>query len=121
MGFEFESIDVNDTTNSGKKCRGIIIYLMVTLKSLTIHIRIYICDIDRYHIIVHGVLFAVDIDECALGNGNCDQICTNTLGSFECSCDSGFLLKSDERGCEGELIMKRSNCQFIFILITLTR
>ena len=37
------------------------------------------------------VLFlSKDIDECATGNGGCDQICTNTPGSYQCSCNLGF-------------------------------
>ena len=33
-----------------------------------------------------------DIDECAVNNGNCSEYadCTNSLGSYECTCVSGF-------------------------------
>ncbi len=33
-----------------------------------------------------------EVDECALGTDNCDDnaTCTNTPGSFDCSCNSGF-------------------------------
>ena len=33
-----------------------------------------------------------DIDECATDNGGCDAnaTCTNTVGSYECACDSGY-------------------------------
>ena len=41
----------------------------------------------------------VDIDECAGDIDDCDQICTNTNGSFQCSCNSGYSLSSDERSC----------------------
>eukprot|EP00820_Chromera_velia_P006893 Cvel_19350.t1-p1 / transcript=Cvel_19350.t1 / gene=Cvel_19350 / organism=Chromera_velia_CCMP2878 / gene_product=Fibulin-1, putative / transcript_product=Fibulin-1, putative / location=Cvel_scaffold1661:37338-41065(+) / protein_length=822 / sequence_SO=supercontig / SO=protein_coding / is_pseudo=false len=41
-----------------------------------------------------------DINECNDGfNGGCDQQCTNTAGSFYCSCDSGWSLGSDEKTC----------------------
>lgn len=33
----------------------------------------------------------VDIDECSTTD-NCDQICKNTLNSFECSCVVGYEL-----------------------------
>ncbi|KAK3103621.1 hypothetical protein FSP39_020595 [Pinctada imbricata] len=35
--------------------------------------------------------FSSDIDECAQTN-NCTQVCTNTPGSYVCSCHSGFQL-----------------------------
>ena len=45
---------------------------------------------------------ALDIDECLTPSTNpCNQICTNTDGSFECSCMSGFQLESDGFTCEG--------------------
>uniref|UniRef100_A0A1X7UZT4 EGF-like domain-containing protein n=1 Tax=Amphimedon queenslandica TaxID=400682 RepID=A0A1X7UZT4_AMPQE len=35
------------------------------------------------------------IDECADKNGGCEQICNNTVGSFQCSCLVGFTLAND--------------------------
>jgi len=36
--------------------------------------------------------FHLDINECSTNNGGCDvqAICTNTPGSFSCSCKSGY-------------------------------
>jgi len=42
------------------------------------------------------------VDECATNNGGCAHICTNTDGSFVCSCRTGFTLASDGLGCDGE-------------------
>lgn len=38
-----------------------------------------------------------DIDECAVngGTGDCQQVCTNSVGSYKCGCRSGFQLKND--------------------------
>eukprot|EP00058_Branchiostoma_floridae_P009650 XP_002595138.1 hypothetical protein BRAFLDRAFT_67927 [Branchiostoma floridae] len=38
-------------------------------------------------------------NECSSNNGGCDQTCTNTRGSYTCSCRQGFVLDSDGRGC----------------------
>ena len=43
----------------------------------------------------------IDINECSEESHNCDQICTNTVGSFKCSCADGFKLSSDGRTCSG--------------------
>uniref|UniRef100_A0A8D8TIU5 Vitellogenin receptor n=1 Tax=Cacopsylla melanoneura TaxID=428564 RepID=A0A8D8TIU5_9HEMI len=40
----------------------------------------------------------VDIDEC-IHFGICDQTCTNTYGSYVCSCEHGFELQSDGKTC----------------------
>ena len=53
----------------------------------------------------------VDVDECAENNGGCDETCTNTDGSFYCSCRPGYTFdKYDgpdsgrcQRGVYGEL------------------
>lgn len=42
-----------------------------------------------------------DVNECASNNGNCDAICTNTVGSYRCSCMGGFMLNVDGRTCDG--------------------
>ena len=47
---------------------------------------------------------APDIDECAEGLDNCAQSCTDTPTSYTCSCNSGYRLASDGRGCNGMLI-----------------
>ncbi len=45
--------------------------------------------------------YHVDIDECSFDNGGCNQTCTNTTGSYKCSCDEGFKLNPDDHGCDG--------------------
>ena len=36
----------------------------------------------------------VDIDECALGTDNCEQICEDFPGTFRCNCRNGFSINS---------------------------
>ena len=43
-----------------------------------------------------------DIDECETDNGNCQEQCNNTLGSYFCECGAGFALQPDERTCGGK-------------------
>jgi len=57
----------------------------------------------------------VDIDECLNGTANCDPnaICTNTIGSYTCTCPSGF---TDNKGngwiCDdiNECVKGNANC-----------
>ena len=57
--------------------------------------------------------YFTDIDECAENTDGCDQGCTNTAGSFVCSCDSGFTLSSDGRTCieDNECTLGTNNCE----------
>lgn len=42
----------------------------------------------------------LDINECE-GVNDCQQMCLNTEGSFNCSCHAGFKLNSDGKNCTG--------------------
>lgn len=44
---------------------------------------------------------SLDIDECTIMNGGCDTHCTNSEGSYECSCSAGYALMPDVRTCAG--------------------
>ena len=46
-------------------------------------------------------LILTDINECDANNDGCSHNCTNTEGSFECSCRVGYILDSDGKGCSG--------------------
>uniref|UniRef100_H2ZXM4 EGF-like domain-containing protein n=1 Tax=Latimeria chalumnae TaxID=7897 RepID=H2ZXM4_LATCH len=37
----------------------------------------------------------IDVDECAITFSPCDQLCTNTHGSFTCSCVDGYILQEE--------------------------
>ena len=40
-----------------------------------------------------------DIDECQIGSHLCDStICNNTIGSYECDCNSGFTILTTAKG-----------------------
>ena len=46
-----------------------------------------------------------DINECLMNNGGCSQNCTNTNGSFMCSCLTGYSLSIDNATCRGMLAL----------------
>ena len=41
----------------------------------------------------------LDVDECAVGSDDCQQICTNQDGGFLCSCEPGYSLTKDMKTC----------------------
>ena len=43
----------------------------------------------------------LDINECSTNNGGCQHMCTNSIGSYTCSCNTGFTLDIDNHGCIG--------------------
>lgn len=51
----------------------------------------------------HGCLILLlDINECRISNGGCEQICENFPGGFHCKCRTGFQLLHDKQTCQGE-------------------
>ena len=59
---------------------------------------------------VYLLLFIVDVNECEdRFSSGCAQECTNTVGSFECSCNSSYELASDGFLCKGETIDHYAN------------
>ncbi|XP_066294608.1 uncharacterized protein [Branchiostoma lanceolatum] len=51
--------------------------------------------------------FCQDIDECSTLNGGCSQTCNNTVGSYNCSCNEGFVLDGDGHNCTACCSIKR--------------
>lgn len=49
-------------------------------------------------------LTVIDIDECSTNNDGCAHNCTNTIGSYQCSCEDGYILNKDNHSCEGTYV-----------------
>lgn len=47
----------------------------------------------------------LDINECLRNNGGCSQNCTNSNGSYLCSCKSGYYLAQNQYSCTGNNCM----------------
>ena len=58
-----------------------------------------------------SIFFLLDINECTTGSSRCYQNCHNAVGSYACSCYSGYRLNSDGVSCRGKAI----NYNFFFI------
>ena len=59
---------------------------------------------NTYNVIhTNQFLYLVDINECDTGTSGCEQICTNQVPFFSCSCTSGYRLYN-KKFCSGELL-----------------
>ena len=47
-------------------------------------------------------LLITDINECVRGTDGCENTCTNTFGSFYCSCNTGYALAPNHKNCIGK-------------------
>ena len=55
------------------------------------------------------IFLYLDVDECCnLALNTCQHICKNTIGSYYCECNEGYMLQSDYRTCESMLCRLRS-------------
>lgn len=52
-------------------------------------------------LMVKSIFYILDINECTLGTDRCAQNCFNTVGSYRCSCNTGYTLNSDGLTCDG--------------------
>ena len=55
----------------------------------------------KYSRFINECSTSLDIDECAVLNGGCNQICINKPGTFRCTCIPGYQLSHNRRTCEG--------------------
>ena len=42
-----------------------------------------------------------DINECGTGNGGCEQNCQNNIGTYSCSCLTGYSIDTNGHNCTG--------------------
>ena len=58
-------------------------------------------DVDVQACICMSIYYVTDIGNCRNGLHNCSQVCIESIGGFECDCDTGYLLLADRTSCIG--------------------
>ncbi|XP_072330227.1 uncharacterized protein [Scyliorhinus torazame] len=74
------------------------------------------CECNRGYRKVDSGQVCRDVNECNSQSNKCNQICQNTLGSYKCLCQSGYLLnQGDKRSCDdvNECDSELNNCDQI--------
>ena len=82
-------VSCNHSMDVSIQCQGIYNHIIV--------INFVLVSLNSYS-------FPLDYDECTGNNGGCDQTCSNTVGSFFCSCGDGYMLDVDMTSCNGIII-----------------
>ena len=65
----------------------------------TIDLCTYVCT---YLLVIPIISPNIDTDECTHDTDGCEHNCNNTVGSFFCSCNTGYALTLDGKNCTGE-------------------
>ena len=53
--------------------------------------------------VIVSIISCSDVDECLSSDrGGCEQSCINLQGSYECSCQQGYVLERNGSNCNGE-------------------
>ena len=86
----------------------IIIVITLRVLSIVIVILAICCYLIKGHVKVRTKLYLfhyisfTDINECNGTNHGCSQICTNTMGSYYCSCKPGYNYTGNGQ-CQGNI------------------
>ena len=56
----------------------------------------------------HSCKTNADINECSENRDGCAQLCSNTVGSYLCNCNSGYRLDTDRHSCNGKSLLLNS-------------
>ena len=61
------------------------------------------CDGQLFYNCKAVLNLLTEIDECSEGISSCNMQCINTIGSYYCTCFTGFHLMNDNYTCKGNL------------------
>ena len=73
--------------DNGKDCTGTVCACVRACMSVCVCVCVCVWRRGRSKI---DIIPFLDVDECAVSNGHCEQICNNTVGGYDCLCFSGF-------------------------------
>ena len=83
---------------------------LIAVYRLSLSVHIIVHQVYGAYAVYFPLLCLTDIDECAsTGSSGCDQVCTNTNGSYTCGCNNGYMLQPDGHSCRcGDILTAAS-------------
>ncbi len=78
-----------------------VVNFILDLGRLILFLSLWFISVCMYSCYESYLLFS-DIDECAEGSDQCNQNCHNNVGSYTCSCNTGYRLNPNGRLCDGK-------------------
>ena len=77
-----------------------VVVIMAIYLDLTRRVAM-VCVSNLVNMLKFILSWITDVNECSEGTDQCNQICTNTVGSYKCSCNAGYVLGLDKKTCVG--------------------
>ncbi|VDN19242.1 unnamed protein product, partial [Gongylonema pulchrum] len=87
----------NDETTEERYCGR---YSSLVYTSTTSRIKVVFVSDNTIEKSGFSAYFITDLDECSNNNAGCQQHCTNTIGSYRCECENGYVLADDGHNCK---------------------
>ena len=106
--------DLQILMSVSKEMEDVNIHVKTLLVAITVHVILGINHLENIAMVIiknygFDIFTFLDINECNQGNGGCEHTCTNTVGSYYCTCYTGYTLNKNGRTCTG-IILVSLNC-----------
>ena len=88
--------------------------LVISLVLITLHAMVSLSLLLKSF--TSDVISCIDVNECSVLNGDCSQLCTNTIGSYFCTCISGYFLTVNNKTCNGESVINSKSTELLTIM-----
>lgn len=88
-----------------------------SLVNLASMLKILVSLFQYYKELYLLILIILDVNECEVNNGGCEQLCENISGSFRCSCFKGWRRNLSKPGaCEdiNECLSNNGKVLYVF-------
>lgn len=99
---EYDSVDIMSKIDDTMRKHGLFCgsYLPPVITSESNNLRLEFSSDNSVQKSGFAAIFLTDKDECAHNNGGCQHICKNTVGSYICVCQNGFVLHPNKHDCK---------------------